>query len=71
MMSARLLYTTQLRNIWANRAVQNGGVARVNVIPEFSTATLDIIGQAGRASILLFGTDGYIYVKASTTTSIL
>ncbi|KAJ6566145.1 cytochrome P450 [Mycena capillaripes] len=37
----------QLRNIWAFRAAQSGGVARVNVIPDFSTATLDIIGQAG------------------------
>ncbi|KAJ6553292.1 cytochrome P450 [Mycena capillaripes] len=37
----------QLRDIWADRAAQSGGVARVNVIPEFSTATLDIIGQAG------------------------
>ncbi|KAJ6574465.1 cytochrome P450, partial [Mycena capillaripes] len=37
----------QLRDIWADRAAQSGGVARVNVIPEFSTATLDSIGQAG------------------------
>ncbi|KAJ6566143.1 cytochrome P450 [Mycena capillaripes] len=37
----------QLRNIWAFRAAQSGGVARVNVIPDLSMATLDIIGQAG------------------------
>ncbi|KAJ7826170.1 cytochrome P450 [Mycena olivaceomarginata] len=37
----------QLRDLWADRAAEGGGVARVNVIPEFSTATLDIIGKAG------------------------
>ncbi|KAJ6533732.1 cytochrome P450 [Mycena capillaripes] len=37
----------QLRDIWADRAAKSGGVARVNVIPDFSTATLDIIGKAG------------------------
>ncbi|KAJ7448998.1 cytochrome P450 [Mycena latifolia] len=37
----------QLRDLWADRGAQSGGIARVNVIPDFSTATLDIIGQAG------------------------
>ncbi|KAJ7851014.1 cytochrome P450 [Mycena olivaceomarginata] len=37
----------QLRDLWASRATQSNGAARVNVIPDFSTATLDIIGQAG------------------------
>ncbi|KAJ7696167.1 cytochrome P450, partial [Mycena metata] len=37
----------QLRDLWADRAAQSGGIARVNVIPDFSTTTLDIIGQAG------------------------
>ncbi|KAK7022202.1 cytochrome P450 [Favolaschia claudopus] len=36
-----------LRDIWAAKATQSGGTAKLNVIPEFSTATLDIIGQAG------------------------
>ncbi|KAJ6528626.1 cytochrome P450 [Mycena vulgaris] len=36
-----------LRDLWADRAAQSGGIALVNVIPDFSTATLDIIGQAG------------------------
>ncbi|KAJ7731078.1 cytochrome P450 [Mycena metata] len=37
----------QLRDLWADRTAQSGGIARVNVIPDFSTTTLDIIGQAG------------------------
>ncbi|KAF8143513.1 cytochrome P450 [Mycena galopus ATCC 62051] len=37
----------QLKGLWATRAVRDGGVARVNVIPEFSLAALDIIGKAG------------------------
>ncbi|KAJ6568677.1 cytochrome P450 [Mycena capillaripes] len=37
----------QLRDLWGDRAAQSGGIALVNVIPDFSTATLDIIGQAG------------------------
>ncbi|KAJ7777801.1 cytochrome P450 [Mycena olivaceomarginata] len=37
----------QLRDVWAARAATSGGVARVNVLPEFSTAALDIIGKAG------------------------
>ncbi|KAJ6618486.1 hypothetical protein B0H10DRAFT_1947509 [Mycena sp. CBHHK59/15] len=37
----------QLRDLWADRAAQSGGIARVNVIPDFRMATLDIIGQAG------------------------
>ncbi|KAK7016080.1 cytochrome P450 [Favolaschia claudopus] len=37
----------QLRDVWAAKAVENGGVANINVIPEFSTAALDIIGKAG------------------------
>ncbi|KAJ6566323.1 cytochrome P450 [Mycena capillaripes] len=37
----------QLRDVWADRAAQSGGVARVNVIPDFNLAALDIIGQAG------------------------
>ncbi|KAJ6552971.1 hypothetical protein B0H19DRAFT_1072460 [Mycena capillaripes] len=36
----------QPRVIWAFRAAQSGGAARVKVIPDFSTATLNIIGQA-------------------------
>ncbi|KAF8143490.1 cytochrome P450 [Mycena galopus ATCC 62051] len=37
----------QLKDLWATRAVQDGGVTRVNVIPDFSLAALDIIGKAG------------------------
>ncbi|KAF7351505.1 hypothetical protein MSAN_01582800 [Mycena sanguinolenta] len=37
----------QLRDLWLARAASDGGVARVNVVPEFSTAALDIIGKAG------------------------
>ncbi|KAJ7904039.1 cytochrome P450 [Mycena leptocephala] len=37
----------QLRDLWAAKAAESGGVARLNVIPEFSTAALDIIGKAG------------------------
>ncbi|KAF8209632.1 cytochrome P450 [Mycena galopus ATCC 62051] len=37
----------QLRDLWASKAAQSNGTARVNVIPDLSTATLDIIGQAG------------------------
>ncbi|KAF7335388.1 hypothetical protein MVEN_02191300 [Mycena venus] len=37
----------QLRDLWADRAARSGGIARVNVIPDFSMTTLDIIGQAG------------------------
>ncbi|KAJ7806958.1 cytochrome P450 [Mycena olivaceomarginata] len=37
----------QLRDVWASKAAQAGGVTRVNVIPEFNTAALDIIGKAG------------------------
>ncbi|KAJ7100379.1 cytochrome P450 [Mycena epipterygia] len=37
----------QLRDLWAAKAVEGGGVTRVNVLPEFSTATMDIIGKAG------------------------
>ncbi|KAJ6459049.1 cytochrome P450 [Mycena sanguinolenta] len=38
----------QLRDLWlAKAANDSNGVARVNVIPEFSTAALDIIGKAG------------------------
>ncbi|KAJ6600393.1 cytochrome P450 [Mycena vulgaris] len=37
----------QLRDLWAAKAAENGGVARLNVIPELSTAALDIIGKAG------------------------
>ncbi|KAF8195296.1 cytochrome P450 [Mycena galopus ATCC 62051] len=37
----------QLRDLWVTRTAEGGGIARVNVIPEFSTAALDIIGKAG------------------------
>ncbi|KAJ7737654.1 cytochrome P450 [Mycena olivaceomarginata] len=37
----------QLRDVWTARASTGSGVARVNVLPEFSTAALDIIGKAG------------------------
>ncbi|KAF7351552.1 hypothetical protein MSAN_01587700 [Mycena sanguinolenta] len=37
----------QLRDLWLTRAVDDGGVARVNVIPEFGSAALDVIGKAG------------------------
>ncbi|KAJ7746014.1 cytochrome P450 [Mycena metata] len=37
----------QLRDLWAAKAAESGGVARLNVIPDFSTAALDIIGKAG------------------------
>ncbi|KAJ7301514.1 cytochrome P450 [Mycena albidolilacea] len=37
----------QLRDVWASKAAEAGGVTRVNVIPEFNTAALDIIGKAG------------------------
>ncbi|KAF7341215.1 Cytochrome P450 [Mycena venus] len=37
----------QLRDLWATKAAESGGVARLNVIPELSTAALDIIGKAG------------------------
>ncbi|KAJ7328051.1 cytochrome P450 [Mycena albidolilacea] len=37
----------QLRDLWSVKVAQAGGVARVDVIPEFSTAALDIIGKAG------------------------
>ncbi|KAJ7896534.1 cytochrome P450 [Mycena leptocephala] len=37
----------QLRDLWAAKAAESGGVARLNVIPEFSAAALDIIGKAG------------------------
>ncbi|KAK6981160.1 cytochrome P450 [Favolaschia claudopus] len=36
----------QLRDIWTTKAFQRGGVAKINVVPEFSTAALDIIGKA-------------------------
>lgn len=42
---------TQLRDVWTARASTGGGVARVNVLPEFSTAALDIIGKAGRIPV--------------------
>ncbi|KAJ7240613.1 cytochrome P450 [Mycena haematopus] len=37
----------QLRDLWVTRAADGGGVTQVNVIPELSTAALDIIGKAG------------------------
>ncbi|KAJ6459004.1 cytochrome P450 [Mycena sanguinolenta] len=37
----------QLRDLWLTRAVDDGGVARVNVIPDFGSAALDVIGKAG------------------------
>ncbi|KAK6966779.1 cytochrome P450 [Favolaschia claudopus] len=37
----------QLRDVWTNKALESGGQARLNVIPEFGTAALDIIGKAG------------------------
>ncbi|KAF7333579.1 hypothetical protein MSAN_02416900 [Mycena sanguinolenta] len=37
----------QLRDLWLSKAANDGGVTRVNVIPELSTAALDIIGKAG------------------------
>ncbi|KAK7042020.1 cytochrome P450 [Favolaschia claudopus] len=37
----------QLRDIWTAKATQSGGSVKLNVIPEFSTAALDIIGKAG------------------------
>ncbi|KAK7038524.1 cytochrome P450 [Favolaschia claudopus] len=37
----------QLRDIWTAKAKQNGGIVKLNVVPEFSTAALDIIGKAG------------------------
>ncbi|KAJ7745985.1 cytochrome P450 [Mycena metata] len=37
----------QLRDLWAAKAAESDGVARLNVIPDFSTAALDIIGKAG------------------------
>ncbi|KAK6983988.1 cytochrome P450 [Favolaschia claudopus] len=37
----------QLRDIWSYKAAQSGGIAKLNVVPEFSTAALDIIGKAG------------------------
>ncbi|KAF7341221.1 hypothetical protein MVEN_01857500 [Mycena venus] len=36
-----------LRDIWAAKAAQSGGVARVEVRSWFNKATLDIIGEAG------------------------
>lgn len=43
----------QLRDLWAEKAVEGGGVTRINVLPEFSTATMDIIGKAGTILLLL------------------
>ncbi|KAK6984822.1 cytochrome P450 [Favolaschia claudopus] len=37
----------QLRDNWLSKASQNGGTVKLNVIPEYSTAALDIIGKAG------------------------
>ncbi|KAJ7479217.1 cytochrome P450 [Mycena latifolia] len=39
--------SSQLRDIWAADAAQNGGVARVEILSWLSKATLDIIGLAG------------------------
>ncbi|KAJ6566430.1 cytochrome P450 [Mycena capillaripes] len=50
----------ELRDMWADRAAQSGGVARVDVIPGFNFAALDMIGQAGKFSSL-FSIDNHTY----------
>ncbi|KAK7016079.1 cytochrome P450 [Favolaschia claudopus] len=43
----------QLRDVWTSKAVENGGTAKIDVIPYLGTAALDIIGKAGTSTSTL------------------